>query len=165
MSEQAKLINDLRVLGASHNTIQQELKKFRELESLVYKDFRRDMMQKLRRQSIKADSIRTNLSTKQKTTLDSLSPKSTTSSRTMSFKQSNKNLTTRNRQMSLPTNEHSERTIDWLNQFESNDAEDLEPDDNLDNTKEPCIDFQLDVKVLINCGKCVLHTKDDEGIF
>lgn len=25
---------------------------------------------------------------------------------------------------------------------------------------EPNIDFELDVKVLINSGKCVLHTKD-----
>lgn len=27
-------------------------------------------------------------------------------------------------------------------------------------TQEPSIDFELDVKVLINSGKCVLHTKD-----
>lgn len=27
-------------------------------------------------------------------------------------------------------------------------------------TQEPNIDFELDVKVLINSGKCVLHTKD-----
>lgn len=26
--------------------------------------------------------------------------------------------------------------------------------------QEPNIDFELDVKVLINSGKCVLHTKD-----
>lgn len=36
---------------------------------------------------------------------------------------------------------------------------------NLDTSKvqkqqEPNIDFELDVKVLINSGKCVLHTKD-----
>lgn len=27
-------------------------------------------------------------------------------------------------------------------------------------TQEPNIDFELDVKVFINSGKCVLHTKD-----
>lgn len=27
-------------------------------------------------------------------------------------------------------------------------------------TQDPNIDFELDVKVLINSGKCVLHTKD-----
>lgn len=41
MNEQAKIINDLRSLGASHGTIELELKRFHELEALVYKDFRR----------------------------------------------------------------------------------------------------------------------------
>jgi len=30
----------------------------------------------------------------------------------------------------------------------------------LQKPQEPNIDFELDVKVLINSGKCVLHTKD-----
>lgn len=58
MNEQAKIINDLRSLGASHGTIELELKRLHELEAMVYKDFRRDMIQKLRRQSVKASSIR-----------------------------------------------------------------------------------------------------------
>lgn len=29
--------------------------------------------------------------------------------------------------------------------------------------QEPNIDFELDVKVLINSGKCVLHTKEASG--
>lgn len=41
MNEQAKIINDLRTLGASHSTIEQETKRLRELEALVFKDFRR----------------------------------------------------------------------------------------------------------------------------
>ena len=41
MNEQAKIINDLRSLGASHGTIELELKRLHELEALVYKDFRR----------------------------------------------------------------------------------------------------------------------------
>lgn len=28
------------------------------------------------------------------------------------------------------------------------------------NTQEPNIDLELDIKVFINSGKCVLHTKD-----
>lgn len=58
MNEQAKIINDLRSLGASHGTIELELKRLHELEAMVYKDFRRDMIQKLRRQSVKASSIK-----------------------------------------------------------------------------------------------------------
>lgn len=41
MNEQVKIINDLRSLGASHGTIELELKKLHELEAMVYKDFRR----------------------------------------------------------------------------------------------------------------------------
>lgn len=78
MNEQAKVINDLRSLGASHGTIELELKRLQELETMVYKDFRRfvcffsfqsdpylwfeffsrDMIQKLRRQSVRASSIK-----------------------------------------------------------------------------------------------------------
>lgn len=58
MNEQAKIINDLRSLGASHHTIEQEMRRLHELEALVFKDFRRDMIQKLRRQSVKASSIK-----------------------------------------------------------------------------------------------------------
>ncbi|CAB3237702.1 unnamed protein product [Arctia plantaginis] len=57
MNEQAKIINDLRTLGASHSTIEYEMKRLHELEALVFKDFRRDMIQKLRRQSVRASSI------------------------------------------------------------------------------------------------------------
>ena len=41
MNEQAKIINDLRSLGASHGTIEQEMKRLHELEVMVFKDFRR----------------------------------------------------------------------------------------------------------------------------
>ncbi|XP_046402633.1 transmembrane protein KIAA1109 isoform X3 [Ischnura elegans] len=58
MNEQAKIINDLRSLGASHGTIEQEMRRLYELEAMVFKDFRRDMIQKLRRQSVKASSIK-----------------------------------------------------------------------------------------------------------
>lgn len=58
MQEQAKIINDLKSLGASHGTIEQEIKRLQELEAMVYKDFRRDMIQRLRRQSVRASSIK-----------------------------------------------------------------------------------------------------------
>lgn len=41
MNEQAKIITDLRSLGASHGTIELEMKRLQELETMVYKDFRR----------------------------------------------------------------------------------------------------------------------------
>ena len=41
MNEQAKIISDLRSLGASHGTIEQEMKRLQELEAMVFKDFRR----------------------------------------------------------------------------------------------------------------------------
>lgn len=41
MNEQAKIINDLRSLGASHTTIEQEMKRLHELEALVFTHFRR----------------------------------------------------------------------------------------------------------------------------
>lgn len=58
MNEQAKIINDLRTLGASHGTIELEMKRLHELETIVYKGFRRDMIQKLKRQSVRAQSIK-----------------------------------------------------------------------------------------------------------
>ncbi|CAM1304937.1 KIAA1109 (predicted) [Pycnogonum litorale] len=57
MNEQAKVVNDLKLLGASQNTIEQELKRLQELESLVFNDFRRDMIKKLRRQSVKQATL------------------------------------------------------------------------------------------------------------
>lgn len=78
MYEQVKIINDLKSLGASQGTIEQEMKRLHELETLVFRGFRRldtieiweeyilifftnfslwylyrDMIQKLRRQSVK----------------------------------------------------------------------------------------------------------------
>jgi hypothetical protein len=45
MAEQSKIINDLRSLGASQNTIALEEKRLQELQGLCYKYFRRDMIQ------------------------------------------------------------------------------------------------------------------------
>ncbi|KAH6936131.1 hypothetical protein HPB50_013556 [Hyalomma asiaticum] len=53
MNEQAKIISDLRFLGASQSTIEQEERRLKELETAVFNDFRRDVIKKLRRQSVK----------------------------------------------------------------------------------------------------------------
>ncbi|CAH1406051.1 unnamed protein product [Nezara viridula] len=73
MNEQAKIINDLRSLGASHGTIEQEMKRLRELEAMVFKDFRRDMIQKLRRQSVKSSSMKKKLMSSKSATFRSRS--------------------------------------------------------------------------------------------
>lgn len=41
MNEQAKIIHDLRTLGASQGTIEHEMRRLHELETLIFKDFRR----------------------------------------------------------------------------------------------------------------------------
>lgn len=41
MYEQVKIINDLRSLGASQGTIEQEVKRLHELETMVFRGFRR----------------------------------------------------------------------------------------------------------------------------
>lgn len=58
MQEIAKNIQTLKCLGASHGTIEHEVKRLKDIEAVAYKDFRRDMIQKLRRQSVKASSIK-----------------------------------------------------------------------------------------------------------
>ena len=58
MIEQSKTIEDLRKLGATDQTINQELKKLADMEAFASKDFRRDMIQKIRRQSARTQSIK-----------------------------------------------------------------------------------------------------------
>ena len=53
LNEQAKIINDLRQEGASQSKLESEIKKLQELEFVIFNDFRRDVMKKLRRQSSK----------------------------------------------------------------------------------------------------------------
>jgi len=47
-----------------------------------------------------------------------------------------------------------------LDSFGKEQASSTSPFITNQKTQEPNIDFKLDVKVLINSGKCVLHTKD-----
>ncbi|XP_011494762.1 PREDICTED: uncharacterized protein KIAA1109 [Ceratosolen solmsi marchali] len=241
MNEQAKIINDLRSLGASHGTIEQEMKRLHELEAMVFKDFRRDMIQKLRRQSVKASGIREKLGLERKSNtyksrsfivpsptpehqlrspedlnaeMNSANSASYESSprsgpsRSASLKvreSSGPRVTFRDshtmcRQSSLPSagSELSlpEDNLDWPDtiEIEGEQVELRKKNKDMSNTSsynsmegnvplvdalgkdqtstasssyfiqqkphEPNIDFELDVKVLINSGKCVLHTKD-----
>ena len=61
MNEQAKIVQDLRQLGASANTVDAEERKLQELESAVFSDFRRDVMQRLKRKSVRATALKDKL--------------------------------------------------------------------------------------------------------
>jgi hypothetical protein len=241
MNEQAKIINDLRTLGASHGTIELEMKRLHELETIVYKDFRRDMIQKLRRQSVRAQSIKGKFGLGSKSAFRSKSfmvqspmmerkdspenghgtansgsyessPRSGPS-RSASLRVRNAEMGPRvtfsdsqgmSRQASLPSASSEislpEAQIDWSEYLDIDgekimlrkklpaSCESVEEGSTLmDNystdqglnaspfqsatssvpqssgpqkAQEPNIDLELDVKVFINSGKCVLHTKD-----
>ncbi|KAJ0182155.1 hypothetical protein K1T71_002877 [Dendrolimus kikuchii] len=235
MNEQAKIINDLRTLGASHSTIEYEMKRLHDLEALVFKDFRRDMIQKLRRQSVRASSItkgklglgsnrsksfvvptppqerkdfegamEPNLALTSGTVGDSgetlllgdeenrladiieggswssmesepLTGENNGPSRTASLR-GHSSVGVRSvsfqpppvqRQSSLPA--HPDHWPDDLDQVQLrrkpehsmiSEGGNTEGKQNKTKTTEPNIDFELDVKVHINSGKCVLHTKE-----
>ncbi|KAK9874269.1 hypothetical protein WA026_002622 [Henosepilachna vigintioctopunctata] len=230
MNEQAKIINDLRSLGASHGTIEDEMKKLHELEELVYKDFRRDMIQKLRRQSVRASSIKRKFglgdsadsSFRSKSFIishpmperdDSPENGQAMTATTGSYESSptsgpsrSSSLRVKNidnglrvhfneqptlRKSSLPS-ACSDLSItgsqmDWVDQLDIDgekvqlrkrmshenqpfvDSSNPYSSSNLSNSsisqkpQEPNVDLELDVKVFINSGKCVLHTKDIQG--
>nr|XP_022901618.1 uncharacterized protein KIAA1109 isoform X2 [Onthophagus taurus] len=241
MNEQAKIINDLRSLGASHGTIELELKKLHELEAMVFKDFRRDMIQKLRRQSMRggSSSIKGKILGSKPSTYRSRSfivpspmlenqgsPEDnhagTGSGNSASYESSPRSGPSRSaslrvrsadgprvtfgethqidRQSSLPSASSDlslpEANFEWaehLNidgqnvdlrkklpyEFGGDSYEETPPKEQvIGNTtfssqagtgpnlfqkpQEPNIDLELDVKVFINSGKCVLHTKDKE---
>ncbi|KAF4529364.1 hypothetical protein B566_EDAN016813 [Ephemera danica] len=238
MNEQAKIINDLRTLGASHSTIEQEMRKLQDLEAVAFKDFRRDMIQKLRRQSVKASSIKGKFGLGSKTNtyksrsfiVPSPTPEnhlespteetlgtSLNSGNSGSFESSPQSGPSRSasirvkdslghrvtfsadtqnvcasRQSSLPSVESdlSLQDPEWRDDIDPEVELRRKPTLKYDHTdsglllehggelrhtggtspvthvsmlakpQEPNIDFELDVKVLISSGKCVLHTKD-----
>ena len=55
------MISDLYALHASQQTIDQELRRLHELKKVIVNDVRRDVLKKIRRQSIKATSFKENL--------------------------------------------------------------------------------------------------------
>ena len=62
LNEQVKIISDLRQLGASHTTIEQEVQRLHELEAAVFNSFRRDVIKKLRRPSVRTPSFKDKVS-------------------------------------------------------------------------------------------------------
>ncbi|KAL8597089.1 hypothetical protein ACOMHN_008162 [Nucella lapillus] len=61
MNEQAKVVQDLKQLGASESTIEAERRRLEELQNMLFHDFRRDVLNKLKRQSDRASVIRDKL--------------------------------------------------------------------------------------------------------
>ena len=51
---QAKMVEDLQKLGASDATVSAEVKKLNELQNIASKNFRQDLVEKLKRQKTKA---------------------------------------------------------------------------------------------------------------
>ena len=58
MIEQSKTIEDLRKLGATDQTVNQELKKLADMEAFASKDFRKEIIHRIRRQSARTQSIK-----------------------------------------------------------------------------------------------------------
>lgn len=219
MNEQAKIISDLRFLGASQSTIEQEERRLKELETAVFNDFRRDVIKKLRRQSVKAASIKDKLGlgtvsrlpadtpeeeARMSNHLEHATPPSAggvpasptkdsagtgTHTRTASFDMSDLPATPRrpislvHRELSLdsvfsqttasvtnsgaptPTSEPSEPALSPRDDILPPPVTEVRaghttPVPPTKQQAEPSIDFELDIKVFFNSGKCVLHTKD-----
>ena len=209
MAEQLKIINDLRTLGATHGTIAHEERRLQELQAICYKYFRRDMIQKWKRPSMRR-SMRTSqrsisfigshrehiddgIATYSGRRLDPIASNDEISSlqstpisghsRSASLKTNPANRVTFSetmRQTSLPNNADSDDEPQSTNSQEV--PTDTPPSEiDIDGTsvemrrkhqyqqkqQEPNIDFELDIKVLVNSGKCVLHTKEttDDKLF
>ena len=58
INEQAKIVEDLQKLGASELTVSAEMRKLSVLQAIASKNFRQDLVQKLRRQKSKASYFR-----------------------------------------------------------------------------------------------------------
>ncbi|XP_067623128.1 bridge-like lipid transfer protein family member 1 isoform X11 [Eurosta solidaginis] len=207
MAEQLKIINDLRTLGASHNTVAHEERRLQELQAICYKYFRRDMIQKWKRPSLRRPMksstrsysfIGTAANHRGEPSDDTLIPGPYTGrrldpiasndeisslqstpvsghSRSASLKTCPANRVTFSesmRQTSLPNADTDSEDIDWRTQDGQGESTPSEID--IDGTsvemrkkhgyqqkqQEPNIDFELDIKVLVNSGICVLHTKE-----
>ncbi len=61
MNEQAKIVQDLKALGASQTTIDTETRKLDELKGIIFHDFRREVLNRLKKQSDKASVIKDKL--------------------------------------------------------------------------------------------------------
>ena len=61
MNEQAKILEDLKQLGATQTTLETEAKKLHELEQVVFTEFRQDMLKKFKKRSVNATSFKDKL--------------------------------------------------------------------------------------------------------
>ncbi|XP_074650444.1 bridge-like lipid transfer protein family member 1 [Tubulanus polymorphus] len=61
MDEQARVVEDLKQLGASNSTIETETRKLHELENAVFHDFRRDVIKKFQKSRDKATALKDKL--------------------------------------------------------------------------------------------------------
>lgn len=246
MNDQAKIVQDLRVLGVSSKRIEVETKKLDELKGIIFNEFRKEVLNKIKRQGEKASVIKDKLGigslhSRSKSYGGMATDKSKESTNTDALKSGN-NSTIGSSQsdivqvlsnskvqfgetvatMYTPTSspddspEHMPRQVgessgSWtyhkiqhLESFSPASSSSSQTDNDTfssdDNTKrfnkdcvdgvklrgndkhnlsnpsigssssksivEPNIDFELDVKVVIDSGKCILHpkeSKDDEN--
>ncbi len=61
MNEQARVVTDLKEIGATEATIELERRKLQKLEAALFTEFRKEMVAKLRKQSQKATSLKDRL--------------------------------------------------------------------------------------------------------
>lgn len=193
------------MLGASRATVGTEERRLQELQALCYRYFRRDMIQKWKRPSMRRSMLKSTHRSqsfvvaspdhddtdaeREVGTMDTIfatdselgssvnsSPKSGPSrSASLKIRASQTQrvaFSDTMRQSSLPSadSEVGFPINDWSEEGEHCDLQILEVDGeqvelrkkspNHPQKQEPNIDFELDIKVLVNSGKCVLHTKD-----
>lgn len=209
MNEQLKIINDLRTLGASSNTVIHEERRLQELQALCYKYFRRDMIQKWKRPSMRKAMLKSTnrsqsfvassptheeleLERDAGHTLDTIvandaestslhgspysGPSRSASLRIRVDPSQRVSFSDTMRQSSLPSADSEtsfpETDLEWpmcddldvseiqVLDINGEQVELRRKNQNYQKSQEPSIDFELDIKVLVNSGKCVLHTKD-----
>lgn len=207
LNEQVKLINDLKQLGASSSTIQQEILIYKELESVLFNYFKRDIFNKLKSSKNNVPSknfsknrafstslysyddqhLKKTMSSTEEINQPSKLSVNSMKNRSSTFSVSQ--LLKENPSSPLLSEEKLNSSFDHPDSLDhtllvnkksytgrssynkKNSKTDIEsettisvspsapPVVSLSNT-EPKIDFELDVKIFFNSGKCVLHTKD-----
>ncbi|KAH9506664.1 hypothetical protein DERF_011385 [Dermatophagoides farinae] len=222
-NEQAKVINDLRQLGASDHTIRQEMERFQKLEAAVFNNFRRGVIKKLKRpsnnskqQSTSGDIGKNRAYSQSIYSYDELNNKYSNNNdaniqkRSQFYKideeynntasSNTRSPTIRSSTISIPnelnydddlldniplstsvTSSHIEESViennnhpfimndvadePYIKQNDSKMEKNFQPTTTqpMLNMVEPRIDFELDVKIFFNSGKCVLHTKEQKN--
>ncbi|RWS28252.1 hypothetical protein B4U80_06054, partial [Leptotrombidium deliense] len=185
LNEQAKIINDLRQSGANESVIELEIKKLHELESAVFNDFKRDVMKKLRRQSLtKKSSFREKLPVSRSTVKSDLSIMTPEESYDVDeqlspvFREQRDFLYHESDDLTPITPEvamKGDNPVDIRRDPSEEQRQDLPNADmganpplvnvqskQLQSMQEPNIDFELDVQIFFSSGKCVFHTKDKD---